>query len=95
MQLLGKESAPASLKTTNSQGLYLSGSGAGIRVSGKDHEQVEVSFGQELPVVVQPARSGAANIQVYFPIAVGDTTAGQVMESRFTIKAWEMSKPVP
>ncbi len=87
VQLLGKESAPASLKTTNSQGLYLSGSGAGIRVSGKDHEQVEVSFGQELPVVVQPARSGAANIQVYFPIAVGDTTAGQVMESHFTIKA--------
>jgi O-glycosyl hydrolase len=89
----GSDAASAALRTLNNQGRYLSGSGTGIRLSGKKHEQVEVSFGQESEVVVQPARTGnytdrgARNIQVYFPIAIGNTTAGQIMESHFTLKA--------
>jgi hypothetical protein len=89
----GKDTASAPLKTPNGQGQFLRGSATGIRLSGKNHEQVEVSFGQELVVVVQQARTGnnpglgARNIQVYFPIAIGNTTAGQVLESHFTLKA--------
>ena len=63
----------------------------GISVSAGPHQEVEVSFGKQLDVVMQQARtannSGARDIQVYFPIAVGNTTAGQVFESHFTLKA--------
>jgi hypothetical protein len=54
----------------------------------------EVNFGSGLPVVVVPQAGNIKNpnvaadsIQAYFPIAVGNTTAGQVIESHFTIKA--------
>ena len=83
----------AALNTPNAQGRYLAGSGTGIRLSGKNRQQVEVSFGKELPVVVQQARLSknpnvaADSIEVYFPIAAGNTTAGQVIESHFTLKA--------
>jgi hypothetical protein len=83
----------AGLKTPDAQGRYLAGSGAGIRLSGKNHRQVEVSFGKELPVVVQRAsvsknpNVAGDSIEVYFPVAQGSTKAGQVIESRFTIKA--------
>ena len=83
----------ADLKSPGSQGRYLAGSGTGIRLSGKNHQQVEVSFGRELPVVVQQARLSknpnvaADSIEVYFPIAAGNTTAGQVIQSQFTIRA--------
>jgi len=83
----------AALKTANAQGRYLAGSGTGIRLSGKNRQQVEVSFGKELPVVVQQAKNSKNpnvapdSIEVYFPIAAGNTTAGQVIQSQFTIKA--------
>jgi O-glycosyl hydrolase len=98
---------PTQLKTPGSQGRYLAGSSTGLRLLGKSFpeqewlahggmrwaEQVRVSFGKELPVVVQQARIsknpnvGPDDIEVYFPIALGNTTAGQVIESHFTIKA--------
>ncbi len=74
-------------------GLYLLADCPGIRLTGKNHEEVQVSFGKgEIRrVVVQQAPTGnnpaAMDIQVYFPIATGNTTAGQVFESHFTLKA--------
>jgi len=89
----GSDPAPIPLKTLNAQGRNPAGTGAILRLSGKNHQQVLVSFGKNLPVVVQQA--GASHnpnvapdsIEVYFPIAVGNTTAGQVIETHFTIKA--------
>jgi len=91
-QLLGGQDAAAvPLTTPGAQGRYLKASGTGIRLSGENHQWVEVRFSQELEVVVQQARtrnnSGVGDIQVYFPIATGNTTAGQVFESHFTLKA--------
>jgi len=88
-----KEAAPTPLKTPNAQGRYLEGTNWGIHFSGKNHQVVEVIFGKELPAVVQQAGKShnpnvaADSIEVYFPIAVGNTTAGQVIETHFTIQA--------
>ena len=74
-------------------GVYLFAGGLGICLTGKNHEEVQVDFGKGLvrDMVVQQAPTGsnpaARDIQVYFPIAVGNTTAGQVFESHFTLKA--------
>jgi O-glycosyl hydrolase len=105
------------LKTPGREGRYMSASSTAFRLSGKNHQQVEVNFGKavvevsrtnatsaagqqvkvsldnHLPVVVQPARISKNpnvapdDIEVYFPIAVGNTTAGQTYESHFTLKA--------
>ena len=84
-------SAVSALRSPNPQGRFFAGSGSGLRLSGKNDERVEVIFEKELEVVVQQARAGnnpaAKDIQVYFPIAAGNTTAGQVFESHFTLKA--------
>jgi O-glycosyl hydrolase len=85
---------PIPLKTTDAQGRYFTGSATELRFSGQNHQLVSVIFlGKELPVVVQQAGNShnpnvaADSIEVYFPIAVGNTTAGQVIETHFTIKA--------
>src|ERR1039458_6301789 len=90
---LGLENAKSTpLKTIFTQGPSLKASATGLRLSGKNNQRVALSFGKELPVVVQQARtgnnSGARDIQVYFPIATGNTTAGQVFESHFTLEAF-------
>jgi hypothetical protein len=64
------------------------GSCMGFRVTGSNNSIVEVDFPKPLAVVVQQASGrGNTDIQIYFPIAVGNMTAGQVAESSFTIKA--------
>ena len=79
------------LETPDAQGRYLTDSVKEIRLLGKNNGHVEVSFGKEVEVVAQKARTAnnpaVRDIQIYFPIAVGNTTAGQVFESRFTLKA--------
>ena len=94
VQLIGGKAASATpLKNPDGQGRFLTGSGTGVRLSGKNHQQVEANFGQELAVVVQERRggngatSGARDIQVYFPVVVGNTIAGQAIDSHFTLKA--------
>jgi hypothetical protein len=62
-----------------------------IRFVAGSHRIVDVSFGKELEVVTQYAHTGnnpaARDLQAYFPIAVGNVTAGQVFETHFTIRA--------
>jgi O-glycosyl hydrolase len=84
----------ALLRTPDPQGQFLKGWGYVLKMPGKnDHQLVQVDFGKRLDVVVQQARVSKNpnvapdDIEVYFPIAVGNTTAGQVIESHFTIKA--------
>ena len=76
---------------------YLSGTTKQFDLVGfieKNNQKVQVSFDKELPLVVQQASAShnpnvaAESIEFYFPIAVGNTTAGQVIESHFTIRAW-------
>jgi hypothetical protein len=89
----GGDTLARPLKTPSAQGRYFTASATGFRFSGKNHQEVVMNFGKELPVVVQPAgishnpNVAADSIEVYFPIAVGNTTAGQVIETHFTIKA--------
>ena len=86
-------SGPFPLKTPDATGRYLARSVPEIHLIGKNHQEVKVFWGKALPVVVQQASAShnpnvaADFIEVYFPIAVGNTTAGQVIETHFTITA--------
>ncbi len=84
----GANSTPTVLGSPDEQGRYLAGNGGGVRISGKNGEQVEVDFASLLDVVVQRGRgAGSGEVQIYFPIISGKTTAGQNVTTSFTIKA--------
>jgi hypothetical protein len=85
------------LNTPNVSGKYLSGTASTLRLFGKNHQQIEVSFakgffGKELPVVVQQAGVSRnpnvppEDIEANFPIVTNNTVAGQSYEAHFTIK---------
>ncbi len=57
----------------------------GIRFSDKKKTAVEVDFPHPLDVVVQHAH-GIDDVRIYFPILIGNTTAGQTATANFTIK---------
>jgi O-glycosyl hydrolase len=60
----------------------------GVILSGRNKIKVEADFPAPLDVVIQRTRgrAGPGDIQVYFPIVVGNMTAGQVATGNFTLK---------
>ena len=74
--------------TTAPQGSDLSGNCTAIRFSNKNKTAVEIDFPRPLNVVVQRGHGReSGDIRIYFPILVGNTTAGQTASASFTLKA--------
>jgi hypothetical protein len=66
---------------------YLRASARGVRVASA-HRQIEITLTAAQEFVVQDNRSrGNGDIEVSFPLSLGNLTAGQTARSEFTIKA--------
>jgi len=80
--------APATQPATTAPSRFFSGDCTGVRFTGTHGEKVEADFPRPLTVVIQRTRTrGNSEIQAYFPIVIGPTTAGQTASASFTIKA--------
>jgi len=80
---------PVSLAATPSAGtnLYLRASAGGVRVV-SPRRQIELSFPEPVELVVRDVRNrDNSDIEVSFPLSLGELTNGQNVRAAFTIKA--------
>jgi hypothetical protein len=88
--------ATASSPTTAPQGGDLTGNCTAIRFSSKTNIAVEISFPHPTDVIVQHAHGRhPGDIQIYFPILVGNTAAGQTTTASFTLKSSDVIDTSP
>jgi hypothetical protein len=91
-QLIAPTSAadtPVSLAATRSSGpnVYLRASAKGVRVISA-RRQIELDFPSPVELVIQDVRTrGRSDIEVSFPLSLGNLTSGQKVLAAFTIKA--------
>jgi hypothetical protein len=81
--------APVSLAVTPSSGtnLYLRASARGVRVV-SSRRQIEINFPAPVELGIQDVRNrGNSDIEVSFPLSLGNLTNGQNVRAAFTIKA--------
>jgi O-glycosyl hydrolase len=80
---------PVSLASADSvdTNVYLRTSAKGVRVISK-RRQIELHFPTPVDLVVQEVgTNGSRNIEISFPLSLGNLTNGQIVRAAFTIKA--------